>query len=79
MGKKSVEDSQLLPIEDTAAMKAIEEALSPQQVEPTDLYDEILKIALQTHIDSQKISPKVRVRINTYCPSFDFFIHRLCQ
>ncbi|KAI7789305.1 neuromedin Bb [Triplophysa rosa] len=60
MGKKSVEDTQLLPIEDAAAMKAIEAALNPQQVEPNDIYDEILKIALQTHIDSQEIIPKVR-------------------
>lgn len=65
MGKKSVKDTQLFPIKDAAAMNAIEAALNPQQVEPIDIYDEILKIALQTHIDSQEIIPKVRVRINT--------------
>ncbi|KAA0723294.1 Neuromedin-B Neuromedin-B-32 [Triplophysa tibetana] len=52
MGKKSVKDTQLFPIKDTAAMNA--------QVEPTDIYDEMLKIALQTLIDSQDIIPKIR-------------------
>ncbi|XP_052416006.1 neuromedin Bb [Carassius gibelio] len=56
MGKKSVVDSEQLPTEDDSTMKA---ALNPQQVEPADLYQEILRIALQTHLDSQEIRPKV--------------------
>ncbi|XP_026122134.1 neuromedin Bb [Carassius auratus] len=59
MGKKSVVDSEQLPTEDDSTMKAIEAALNPQQVEPADLYQEILRIALQTHLDSQEIRPKV--------------------
>ncbi|XP_059378464.1 neuromedin Bb [Carassius carassius] len=59
MGKKSVVDSEQLPNEDDSTMKAIEAALNPQQVEPADLYQEILRIALQTHLDSQEIRPKV--------------------
>ncbi|XP_051500481.1 neuromedin-B-like [Myxocyprinus asiaticus] len=51
MGKKSVVDSEHLPTEDDA----IEAAL----VEPTDLYHEALKIALQTHLDSQQIRPNI--------------------
>ncbi|XP_016318936.1 neuromedin-B-like [Sinocyclocheilus anshuiensis] len=59
MGKKSVVDSEQLPTEDDSTMKAIEAALNPQQVEPADLYQEMLRIALQTHLDSQEIRPKV--------------------
>ncbi|KAL1271428.1 hypothetical protein QQF64_030444 [Cirrhinus molitorella] len=59
MGKKSVVDSERLPTEDDSTMKAIEAALNPQQVEPADLYQEMLRIALQTHLDSQEIRPKV--------------------
>ncbi|XP_016409655.1 neuromedin-B-like [Sinocyclocheilus rhinocerous] len=59
MGKKSVVDSEHLPTEDDSTMKAIEAALNPQQVEPADLYQEMLRIALQTHLDSQEIRPKV--------------------
>lgn len=73
MGKKSIEDSQLLPMEEAAAMKAIEVALNPQQIEPMDLYNEIQKIALQTHIDSQEIRHKVPVRIHSYYSRFDIF------
>ncbi|XP_067258040.1 neuromedin Bb [Chanodichthys erythropterus] len=61
MGKKSVVDSERLPSEEDSTMKAIEAALSRQQVEPEDLYQEMLKIALQTHLDSQEIRPKVPV------------------
>lgn len=61
MGKKSV-DSERLPTEDDSTMKAIEAALNPQQVEPADLYQEMLRIALQTHLDSQEMHPKVPVR-----------------
>ncbi|XP_065123882.1 neuromedin Bb [Paramisgurnus dabryanus] len=60
MGKKSIEDTEQLPTQENAAMKAIEAALNPQQVEPMDIFNEILKIALQTHIESQEISPKDR-------------------
>nr|XP_055063877.1 bombesin-like [Misgurnus anguillicaudatus] len=60
MGKKSVEDTEQLPTQENAAMKAIEAALNPQQVEPADIFNEILKNALQTHIESQEISPKDR-------------------
>ncbi|KAF4111161.1 hypothetical protein G5714_008192 [Onychostoma macrolepis] len=59
MGKKSVVDSGQLPTEDDSTMKAIEAALNPQQFEPADLYQEKLRIALQTHLDSQEIRPKV--------------------
>ncbi|XP_018948407.1 neuromedin Bb [Cyprinus carpio] len=59
MGKKSVVDSERLPTEDDSTMRAIEAALNPQQVEPADLYQEMLRIALQTHLDSQEIRPKV--------------------
>ncbi|XP_016421615.1 neuromedin-B-like [Sinocyclocheilus rhinocerous] len=59
MGKKSVVDSEQLPTEDDSTMKAIEAALNPQQVEPADLYQEMLRIAIQTHLDSQEIRPKV--------------------
>nr|XP_055058746.1 bombesin-like [Misgurnus anguillicaudatus] len=60
MGKKSVEDTEQLPTQENAAMKAIEAALNPQQVEPADIFNEILKNALRTHIESQEISPKDR-------------------
>ncbi|XP_055063877.2 neuromedin Bb [Misgurnus anguillicaudatus] len=60
MGKKSVEDTEQLPTQENAAMKAFEAALNPQQVEPADIFNEILKNALQTHIESQEISPKDR-------------------
>ncbi|XP_016357506.1 neuromedin-B-like [Sinocyclocheilus anshuiensis] len=59
MGKKSVVDSEHLLTEDDSTMKAIEAALNPQQVEPADLYQEMLRIALQAHLDSQEIRPKV--------------------
>lgn len=65
MGKKSVVDSERLPSEEDSTMKAIEAALIRQQVEPADLYQEMLKIALQTHLDSQEIRPKVPVRSET--------------
>ncbi|XP_052007876.1 neuromedin Bb [Xyrauchen texanus] len=51
MGKKSVVDSEHLPTEEDA----IESAL----VEPTELYHEALKIALQTHLDSQQIRQNI--------------------
>ncbi|XP_067298366.1 neuromedin Bb [Pseudorasbora parva] len=59
MGKKSVADSERLPNRDGSTMKAIDAALNPQQVEPADLYQEMLRIALQTHLDSKEIHPKV--------------------
>ncbi len=62
MGKKSVVDSEQLTSEDDSTMKAIEAALNPQQVEPADLYQEMLRIALQTHLDSQEIRANVPVR-----------------
>uniref|UniRef100_A0A672PT95 Neuromedin Bb n=1 Tax=Sinocyclocheilus grahami TaxID=75366 RepID=A0A672PT95_SINGR len=62
MGKKSVVDSEQLPTEDDSTMKAMEAAVNLQQVEPADLYQEMLRIALQTHLDSQEIRPKVPVR-----------------
>lgn len=62
MGKKSVVDSEQLPSEDDSTMKAIEAALNPLQFEPADLYQEMLRIALQTHLDSQEIRAKVPVR-----------------
>ncbi len=58
MGKKSVVDSEQLPTEDDSTMKAIEAPLNPQQVEPADLYREMLRIALQT----QQIRAEVPVR-----------------
>lgn len=60
MGKKSVVDSERLPNEEDSTMKAIESALSR-----ADLYQEMLKIALQTHLDSSEIRPKVPVRSDT--------------
>lgn len=63
MGKKSVVDSEQLPTEDDFTI--IEAALNPQQVEPADLYQEMLRIALQTHLDSQEIRPKVPVRTDS--------------
>ncbi|XP_030620991.1 neuromedin Bb [Chanos chanos] len=51
MGKKSVDD-ELLPSDNDAAMSAMEVALSPQQTEPNNLYQEVLKIALQAQLDS---------------------------
>ncbi len=57
MGKKSVVDSEQLPNEDDSTMKAIEAALNPQQVEPVDLYREMLRTALQSHLDSQQVEP----------------------
>lgn len=60
MGKKSVVDSERLPNEEDSTMKAIESALSR-----ADLYQEMLKIALQTHLDSPEIRPKVPVRSDT--------------
>lgn len=62
MGKKSVVDSEQLPTEDDSTMEAIEAALNPQQVEPADLYQAMLRIALQAHLDSQQIRPEVPVR-----------------
>ncbi|KAK7176515.1 hypothetical protein R3I93_000676 [Phoxinus phoxinus] len=59
MGKKSVVDSERLPTEDDSTMKAFEAALNPQQVEPADLYQEMLRIALQAHLDSPEIRHKV--------------------
>ncbi len=57
MGKKSVVDSEQLPTEDDSTMKAIEAALNPQQVEPVDLYREMLRTGLQSHLDSQQVEP----------------------
>ncbi|XP_059358938.1 neuromedin-B-like [Carassius carassius] len=51
MGKKSVVDSERLLTEDDSTMKAVEAALNPQQ--------EMLRIVLQTHLDSPEIRPKV--------------------
>ncbi|XP_026072747.1 neuromedin-B-like [Carassius auratus] len=59
MGKKSVVDSERLPTEDDSTMKAVEAALNPQQVEPADLFQEMLRIALQTRLDSPEIRAKV--------------------
>ncbi|KAK7170548.1 hypothetical protein R3I94_000676 [Phoxinus phoxinus] len=59
MGKKSVVDSERLPTEDDSTMKAFEAALNPQQVEPANLYQEMLRIALQAHLDSPEIRHKV--------------------
>ncbi|XDV18370.1 hypothetical protein PO909_024078 [Leuciscus waleckii] len=59
MGKKSVVDSERFPTEDDSTMKAFEAALNPQQVEPADLYQEMLRIALQAHLDSPEIRHKV--------------------
>ncbi|KAL6468465.1 hypothetical protein MHYP_G00219890 [Metynnis hypsauchen] len=53
MGKKSVADSAPFPPEDDAAMSAIEAALNPKHVEPDDLYQEVLKTALQARLDSE--------------------------
>ncbi|KAL7854326.1 hypothetical protein SRHO_G00165160 [Serrasalmus rhombeus] len=53
MGKKSVADSALVPPGDDAAMSAIEAALNPKPVEPDDLYQEVLKTALQARLDSE--------------------------
>lgn len=65
MGKKSVVDSERFPTEDDSAMKAFEAALNPQQVEPADLYQEMLRIALQAHLGSPEIRHKVPVRTET--------------
>ncbi|XP_039518815.1 neuromedin Bb [Pimephales promelas] len=59
MGKKSVVDSERLPPEDDSTMKAFEAALNPQQVEPVDLDQQMLRIALQAHLDLPEISHKV--------------------
>ncbi|KAL7866951.1 hypothetical protein AOLI_G00147650 [Acnodon oligacanthus] len=53
MGKKSVVDSAPLPPEDDATMNAIEAALNTKHVEPDDLYQEVLKTALQARLDSE--------------------------
>ncbi|XP_051984777.1 neuromedin-B-like [Xyrauchen texanus] len=53
MGKKSVVDSEQLRTD--AMMEGTEAAPNAQQVEPMDLLPEALKIALQTHMDSQEI------------------------
>ncbi|KAI4872991.1 hypothetical protein NFI96_023659 [Prochilodus magdalenae] len=53
MGKKSVVDSPLVSPEDDATMSAIEAALNPQQVDPDDLYQEVLKTALQARLESE--------------------------
>ncbi|KAK1798585.1 hypothetical protein P4O66_006870 [Electrophorus voltai] len=58
MGKKSVVDSAFSPPEDDA-MSAYEVALNPQKVEPDDLYQEVLKIALQARLDSQESRAKI--------------------
>lgn len=50
MGKKSVGDD------------AIETALDPQQVEPDDLYQEVLKTALQARLDSEDSGVRNLVR-----------------
>lgn len=66
MGKKSVVDSERLPTEDDSTMKAFEDALNPQQVEPADVYQEMLRIGLQAHLDSPEIiRHKVPVRTET--------------
>jgi len=65
MGKKSVVDSERLPPEDDSTMKAFEAALNPQQVEPVDLDQQMLRIALQAHLDLPEISHKVPVRTET--------------
>ncbi|XP_051551998.1 neuromedin-B-like [Myxocyprinus asiaticus] len=59
MGKKSVVDSEQLRTEEDAMKKGTEASLNAQQVEPTDLLSEALKIALQTHMDSQEIRPNI--------------------
>ncbi|CAM4522778.1 unnamed protein product [Leuciscus chuanchicus] len=67
MGKKSVVDSERFPTEDDSTMKALEAALNPQQVEPADLYQEMLRIALQAHLDSPEIRHKVPAAAGILC------------
>ncbi|XP_076880296.1 neuromedin Bb [Brachyhypopomus gauderio] len=57
MGKKSVVDSAFSPPHDDN-MSAFEVALNPQKVEPDDLYQEVLKIALQARLDSEESRAK---------------------
>uniref|UniRef100_A0A8B9J862 Neuromedin Bb n=1 Tax=Astyanax mexicanus TaxID=7994 RepID=A0A8B9J862_ASTMX len=62
MGKKSVVESALLPHDTDASISAFEAALNPQQVEPNDdLYQEVLKTALQARLDSEDSRPKIPV------------------
>ncbi|NP_001122228.1 neuromedin Bb precursor [Danio rerio] len=59
MGKKSVVDSKHLPTEDESTMTAVEAALNARQVEPEDVFQEMLRVALQTHLDTRHIRPNV--------------------
>lgn len=65
MGKKSVVDSKHLPTEDESTMKAVEAALNARQVEPEDVFQEMLRVALQTHLDTRHNRPDVPVRTDT--------------
>ncbi|XP_056135191.1 neuromedin Bb [Lampris incognitus] len=56
MGKKSVMDNTLLPSADGPGVDAFGVGLGPEQNE--DLFQEVLRVALQAQVDTQKGLPK---------------------
>lgn len=68
MGKKSVMDNPLLPSPNGQAVDAFEVALSPEQNGLGDLFQEVLRVALQAQLDTQESHSKKQVRnVNKIC------------
>ncbi|XP_029904080.1 neuromedin Bb [Myripristis murdjan] len=58
MGKKSVMDTPLLPPADEQGVDELEVALAPEQNGLGDLFQEVLRVALQAQVDTQESRSK---------------------
>ena len=70
MGKKSVMDAPLLPSPEDQAVDALEVSLPAEQTALGELFQEFLRVALQTQEDTQQRRSKNQVKTTFSQPKF---------
>lgn len=63
MGKKSVMDNPMLPSPNGQGVDALEVAMSPERNGLGDLFQEVLRVALQAQVDTEESRSKNQVRL----------------
>ena len=76
MGKKSVMDKPLLSSADGQGVDALQVALGPEQDDLGNIFQEVLRVALQAQIDTQETRSKKQVR-KTQVHRF-YVMNRVC-